>query len=172
MRIIETEIQAQTETLNHIIDLARKFQNDILYFSKTWTLREFFLFAQSRYKKEQIETLMRPRYFLEKRLFGDCDDFTILFLAYWFFKKATAPAFLVLCGRERITHVFPILLSRYEAIGLDALPKREYGKIYSYPVMQIYGITTESKSVSNWTDLKTFENFLIDRNLSYTIKEV
>lgn len=172
MQIIETNVLSQIDTLNHILDLSAKYHKDISLFPNM-NPREIFLFGQSRYEKEEQEILMRPKYYLQDRFVGDCDDFTILFLSYWIFKKQfPIKAFLVLAGRARISHVYPILVNTKtkQCFGMDALPKNEFGFVYTYPLMQFYTIGTNNK-VSIEFNLQEFHNLCIDKRLQIIYKE-
>lgn len=129
------------ETLRHIVDLGVKYKKDSLLFPQK-TIKQFYHFLQERYETEDEETLMRPAYYLSERYFGDCDDYSIGFIA-WILEREKFPLgsiYLVLCGRKSITHVYPIWrIPKVEnthseiLLGLDALPQNEFGKIYTYP---------------------------------------
>lgn len=172
MQITEERILNQTETLNHILDLSAKHYKDIALFPD-WNPQEIFNFGQVRYAREDQEILMRPKYYLRERPFGDCDDFTILFLSYWIYKKQfPIKAFLVLAGRERISHVYPILVNTKtkQCFGMDALPKNKFGLVYTYPLMRIFTISTNNQIAIEFS-LKDFQKLCIDKRLSVVFKE-
>lgn len=172
MRIIETEIKSQIDTLNHILDLSAKYWRDISLFPD-WTPKQFFEFGQSRYKREGQEILMRPKHYLGQRPFGDCDDFTILFLSYWIFRRNfPLKSFLVLCGKTRISHVYPILYNAQtkDLIGMDALPGNLYGFTYLYPITKFYTINAYNQ-VGIELNFEEFDRLRIDKQVSILYNE-
>lgn len=111
------------DTLNEIKRLSLTYSNDIGNL-KNLSLQDFFKFVSRtiKYKKdpEGYELLMRPSITMSKG-FGDCDDKTILCLAYFIEKKIPCGFSIISTRKDKcFHHVFPFFIKDNKIYDFDA----------------------------------------------------
>ncbi|MGD9581806.1 MAG: transglutaminase-like domain-containing protein [Vampirovibrionia bacterium] len=111
------------DTLKEVERLSTKYSSDIGNL-KNFTLKEFFKFVSCniRYQKDpkDYQVIMRPKITLEKG-FGDCDDKTVLCLAYFIENKISC-GYSVVSQRidKELHHIFPIFKLNGKLYDFDA----------------------------------------------------
>lgn len=113
-------------TLIVIENFSKKYQSDIDNFLKLKP-REFFYFVSNKINYEPdppgIERVCRPAITIKFRS-GDCDDKTVLCLAYFIRKKIPCGYSIVADkGRDGFHHIFPFMLINGNIIDFDATYK-------------------------------------------------
>lgn len=113
MKITETELINQDQTVSEIERIARQYVNDLDDY-KDWDFFRFYNLVRSlSYIADPPgrESLARPFYTLEKKWkhFRDCDDKTILLVSKAIQNKI--PYRIVICGQGSYAHhVYPEIL--------------------------------------------------------------
>lgn len=110
-------------TLIQVERLARKYSDDVAIF-KNLTPTEFFYVVSKKIRYEPdpegIERVCRPLVTFQLRS-GDCDDKTVVCLAY-FFKKNIPCGYSVVRehGKNGFHHIFPFMVLKNKIIDFDA----------------------------------------------------
>ena len=122
------------QTLNEVERLSKVYFKDMIPFRNLTIYQMFdFISKKVKFKKDpkNTELVMRPRLTL-KRMAGDCDDKTVLFLAWLKLKKIPAGYSIV---SEKLNkpyhHIFPFVRNKSGGtIDLDAT--YHYNRIGNY----------------------------------------
>lgn len=130
------------DTLSEIERLAREYSHDVESLSGK-SLKSFFDFVAKdiRYQKdpEGIEFVARPAYTIGRRA-GDCDDKTVVCLAYFLLKE-------IPCGYSIVSsspikpyhHIFPFIIAGDNKIDYDATyPMNKIGPIRKWSKRKDY----------------------------------
>lgn len=123
MLIKKTQDHFLKDTLDQVERLAATYYQDaapLAYLS----IQDFYKFVSSTidYKKDPpgVELVMRPAYTIKRRA-GDCDDKTVLFLAYCKLKNIPC-GYSVVSQKENkpYHHIFTYLIANNKRIDADA----------------------------------------------------
>jgi hypothetical protein len=112
------------------------YLTDFLAPIRTWPLRKFFNEIKKRYCREVGEQILRPLYYWQDGVGGDCDDASIQYMS--FFRAAgISPDKIIICEarepeNDYYSHIFIALARGYERIWLDNLPNSQFNRL-DYP---------------------------------------
>lgn len=120
-------IHTTGETLRQVERLATQYKNDVLIF-KDLKPKEFFYLVSTKIMYEPdppgIERVCRPDITLKLRS-GDCDDKTVLCLAYFLVNKIPCGYSIVSQkSNKKFHHIFPFIVVDNKIIDFDATYKK------------------------------------------------
>lgn len=126
MKVNRTGNHTLQQTLDEIKRLSSAYRNDVI-FLKDRNIYEIFDLISKKVKfrkdPENIELVMRPKFTLQ-RMEGDCDDKTVLFLA-WLLLKGYPCGYSIVSStaNKPFHHIFPFMFdpdNHKKIIDLDA----------------------------------------------------
>lgn len=144
------KVNVQIKHVNSFVDslrimagIARKYKNDDAI-RKMAALPAHGLFSWLRgiYRREEGEIFQRPNITMKIGR-ADCDDQAIFVAACSLYKNIPEnKIFFALCGKRRITHVFPIIQEGNKDVYFDMLPERKFDERFKYPVFEKHPMDT------------------------------
>lgn len=110
-------------TLFHVTRLAAQYNQDLDLF-KDCSFKEFFNFVSKKiaYREDpkNMEFVSRP-FFTIKMGYGDCDDKTVLCLAFFIMQNISCGFSIVASpGKTQVHHIFPFFIHNDKKIDYDA----------------------------------------------------
>lgn len=128
------------ESIHLIYKIAYDYKHDVDNIKITG-FKELYRYAQSKYKKEKGEIFRRPDIFI--KFGGDCDCQSIFIIAMMEkFKVPRENVELQVCGKEKYSHIFPIITMHGEKYYFDMLPERIFNQRKDYNLIKIFNYYT------------------------------
>lgn len=141
MREIKIYANTPFEQVQAFCRFAEKFKSDFftdeLSAIRTWSLEKLFREIRARYLREQGEQIIRPLYYWQDGVGGDCDDASIQYMAY-FRAAGIPPEKIIVCEarepqNDYYSHIFTALeKDDGSLIWLDNLPESKFNRL-DYP---------------------------------------
>ena len=131
-------VESHEQSLGIMKGLCEKYYLDTVVMNKHRLSPEMlYRDAQSRYLREKTETFVRPSIFWTRG--GDCDCQTIAATSYFLYKGLPEDQiFWMICGTDRITHIFPFFKVAGNPLYFDMLPERKYNTLFPYKMSKIF----------------------------------
>lgn len=141
MRENRIAVSTPMEQLETFCQFAEKHKGDYLteYLApiRAWSLKQLFTEIRARYLREQGEQIIRPLYYWQDGVGGDCDDASIQYMAY-FRAAGIPPEKIIVCEarepqNDYYSHIFTALeKDDGSLIWLDNLPESKFNRL-DYP---------------------------------------